>query len=179
MAGLKAKLAAGSLVLASIFSPVSLADDRSVSSPAASSDLFEPIPLREEASCESLFVDNEGFEHGPGVSSYKYSVDYPGAIGISIYPGGDLNGFTPEEIGTIFVNTFRNQGLHAECFVSAEPVDGGTSINFNIRGQSWEEDGSMNLEAAMDVETLRSVVAEAKTGNLILASSGVDFTPLN
>lgn len=142
-----------------------LADDTS-----ARPDLFPPIDLREEPSCGPLYVNKVGRVINAGFSAFDYSERNPGKVGISIFPGQDLGPNSPEDLGTALVNSLRNRGVHAECFVHYDYGPKGTGVDFKIRGLSWGKDKPLQISQALNKETMDAVAAEVKTGIMLLGT---------
>ena len=92
-------------------------------------------------------------------------------MGIYVAPGNDLNGYTPEQLGTYLVNNFRREGLHSECFLGSSADDRGTALNFGVNGLVWDNEKMLNLQQATNAKNLKAVTAEAKTGKALLNSS--------
>jgi len=71
-------------------------------------------------------------------------------------------------IGTKLVAAFEQNDVQAACFVHNEIGPKGSGFNFKITGLSWSEDGPMSIAEATNIETLRGVVAEARTARALL-----------
>jgi len=128
----------------------------------------QEISLRETPQCAPSQKNKHGLDMGASGTAWAYSNENPGTVGIYIAPGNDLNGYTPEQLGTYLVNIFQKEGVEAECFISERPVPKGSAVDFNVNGLSWGNDRMLNLQQATDMKTLTAVVAEAKAGKALL-----------
>ena len=135
------------------------------------------MEMRETFKCADLRENEAGRVFNAGTSAWVYSDEQSGRVGISIYPGRDLGDHSPEKLGTILVNTFRDNGVQAECFVNDEGVENGTSIDFKVNGLSWGKTRTFNISEATDPETLKGVIDEAKTGRMLLSSNSTADRP--
>jgi hypothetical protein len=112
--------------------------------------------------CSPLYVTRDGQVLPASSSAHAYSEYNKGAVGIYIEPGEDLDGETPESYAALLVETFRNNGIESECFVSTKSRLGGTGINFKIDGTSYNSKREYNIAEAYNIELLRGVAAEAR-----------------
>ncbi|WP_416877415.1 hypothetical protein [Litorimonas sp.] len=155
---------AGALVL----SPMTATAQQPTAQPASWSQTTECAPLRQ---------NSVGRIMNAGSSAWDYSDQNPGKIGIAVFPGQDLGDNTPEEVGTWLVRTLATAGVEAECFVQTSYGKNGTGIDFLVNGSSWmdieQRDVRFNLEEIRDADRLRSMVAEAKTGKVLLTSASI------
>ena len=147
-------------------------DANTMPSVTKASVAFPPLPERTEAFCAPLQENRHGLMLDASGSAFQHSKKNPGTVGISVAKGRDLT-MPAENLGTILVNTFRGAGVDAECFVSPHGAMNGTAISLNVNGVSWKEDGFMNLDEVTDRDELRRVVAEAKTGKLLLTQASL------
>jgi len=131
------------------------------SSVASADDNVHKASLGSNSQCAPLLVAPAGYTIDASASAYKYSVDNPGAVGIPIFPGGDLPGNSPHALGTQLVTIFENGGVEAKCFVHNERHKSGSSINFKIDGLSWKEHGSLNIKEGTSLTVLKGVRAQA------------------
>lgn len=87
--------------------------------------------------CQPLHYSSSGVNMGADRSSYKFSNEAKGNVGIAIYGGQDLKktGYTPEQIGAYLVKQVEMaQGIDAECFIHNEEMPRGSSILFTVNG---------------------------------------------
>ncbi len=129
--------------------------------------------------CSPLAQTSTGREVDASYSAHKYSQENVGAVGISIFGGRDLGSFSPHDLGTKLVKILEMNGVKAECFVHHRDVTNGTAVNFNVDGLAWKEDGFLNISESISKDTLRGVIAEAKTAKSLLASSSQPVAQLN
>ncbi|MCU7805667.1 MAG: hypothetical protein KZQ96_20975 [Candidatus Thiodiazotropha sp. (ex Lucinoma borealis)] len=146
---------------------------------AAMFGAFSTAAQAEGAQCAPLEQAASGHVFDASTSAYIYSQENIGAVGISIFPGVDLGRFTGHDLGTKLVKIMEMNGVEAECFVHNEPGPNGTAVNFKIAGLSWKEDGSLNASQSFDKETLRGVIAEAKTAKELLAARSQPLAALD
>lgn len=162
---------AGAVALTTLFAAPACANDASAS---AAENGLEP---REEASCGELLTTSTGRQINASTSAHSYAREHTGNVGISIFAGQDLGEYSPEFLGTALVNSFRNRGVEAECFVHHEPMPNGTGIRFHIAGLTYPESESYSISEAYSVDTIESLADEAKTaGMLLTASADTPFT---
>lgn len=121
--------------------------------------------------CSPLYRNIAERQAGAGLSAHIYSQEHVGAVGISIYPGRTLSRDSAHSLGVQLVNAFRQNDVEASCFVHFQNGSGGSGFDFVISGLSWNEEGPLNITEATNVETLRSVIAEAKTARTLLSSN--------
>ncbi|MEM7467204.1 MAG: hypothetical protein AAF387_10000 [Pseudomonadota bacterium] len=128
-----------------------------------------------DGQCAALTKDAQGYEWDASYSAHNYSEDNIGNVGISIYPGEDLNSFSADELGSKLVNLFKSAGVQAECFINNSSfTESGTALSFKIDGLSIVIDGDDTFgmkQVREDKRILRSAAAEeAKTAKDVLAS---------
>lgn len=132
--------------------------------------------------CAPLEKTNYGMELGASYSAHAYSEKHVGSVGISIFPGADIGGEKPNELGTTIVNALRGAGIEAECFVNNSHYDSsGTALGFKVGGLSIQIDGddSFNIDQVWDDKRiLKATVAEAKTAKQLYASNQNDTLAL-
>jgi hypothetical protein len=108
-------------------------------------------------------------------TAHMYSQKNLGAVGISIFPGADLerNGFTADELGAKLVNVLKGAGVEAQCFINnSHFINSGTALGFKVNGLSITIDGDDRFNMGQvqdDKRILRTTVAEAKTSKMLLA----------
>lgn len=132
---------------------------------------FSPLQKREAPYCSALKFNDHGLSLNDTTSAFRYSEENIGAVGISIAPGNDLNGYTPEQLGTHFVNLFADLGVEAECFIRKTDAPNGTAIGFNVNGLVIKQSPDhrfFNLEQALNPENIKELEAEAKMGKRLL-----------
>jgi hypothetical protein len=135
--------------------------------------------------CAPLEKTSYGMELGASYSAHAYSEKNVGSVGISIFPGADLeaSGFTADQLGTKLVSVLRGAGINAECFVNNSHFDAsGTALGFKVGGLSIQIDGDDSFNMAQvqsDKRILKATVAEAKTAKQLLASTDPDTLALN
>ncbi|WP_438729245.1 hypothetical protein ACR9YC_02135 [Parasphingorhabdus sp. DH2-15] len=121
--------------------------------------------------CSPLFRTSTGRQVDASFSAHDYSKKNIGAVGISIFPGRTLTMDAAHTLGNKLVDALKHNGVEARCFVHYDNGPKGTGINFKIAGLSWSKDGPLNILEATNVETLRGVIAEAKTARALLSSN--------
>lgn len=135
---------------------------------------MQKVNLQQPATCAPLEKTGYGMEWDASYSAHKYSRNNVGSIGISIFPGADLDNFTADELGAKLVSLFESTGVQAKCFVNnSQFSNSGTALGFKIGGLSITIDGdnSFNMDqVAQDKRILRTAISEAKTANQLLAS---------
>lgn len=142
---------------------------------------FSTAVHAEDAQCSSLKQNRYGHQMGAGSSAHLYSQQNVGAVGISIFPGADLeiSGFTAHQLGAKLVSVLNKAGVKAECFVNDSLFENnGTALGFQIDGFSITVDGQDAFgmrQIQEDKRILRSAVAEAKTAKMLLASEKPDL----
>ena len=168
--GLTAPLKAAFLGATIMLSPIAAsANDASV----------QNASLEKPTQCSTLLLNQHGFEMGAGANALKFSDDNKGSVGIAVYPGKDMNGYTPDQIGLYLGSLFEGQSVDAKCFIAPANLNRHTGILYNVNGLSWTESGSLNLQQATDGTTVDGIVAEAKTGKLLLSSASSSPSALN
>ena len=134
----------------------------------------------EEAQCAPLKKTNWGQDLGASSSAHMYSEDNIGSVGISIFPGADLetNGFTADELGTTIVSALSDVGVNAQCYVhKTQFPESGTALGFKVAGLSIVVDGDESFNMAQvwnDGRILQSTIAEAKTAGQLLAGADIE-----
>lgn len=136
-------------------------------------------PFEQPIQCSELMNNTNGFKMGAGANAQKYSEDNKGSVGIAVYPGKDMNGYTPDQIGLYLSSLFESSDVDARCFISPSTSDNHTGIVYTVNGLSWTNDGSLNLQQATDGGTVSNIVAEAKTGGRLLRSALLSSPTLN
>lgn len=120
--------------------------------------------------CKTLRTTSTGREITSAVSAHIYSEERPGNVGIFIYPGADLVNVTAQQAGGFLVAVMRQNGVTAECFIEKEVSSRGTSINFIINGIGIRDE-PFGVDEITDKRLLGKVIAEAKTAEMVLAST--------
>lgn len=133
---------------------------------------FSTASHADGAQCGPLYQTSTGREVDASYSAHRYSQQHVGAVGISIFPGADLGSYSGHDLGTKIVSALKINGVDAECFVHNNTHSNGTSVNFHITGLAWKEDGALNISQSLARDTLRGVIAEAKTARELLAHKG-------
>lgn len=131
------------------------------------------------AQCAPMEQAASGHVFDAGTSAHIYSQRNVGAVGISIFPGADLGNQSPHKLGNILRSTMQKYGVESECYVHNNPGPNGTSVQFHIDGLAWKEDGSLNVSQSLDKNTLRGVIAEAKTAKELLAARSQPLAALD
>lgn len=120
--------------------------------------------------CSPLYRNAVDRQASAGLSAHIYSRENVGAVGISIYPGRTLSQDSAHALGVKIVTALEQNGVGARCFVHYENGTKGSGFDYKITGLSWSDDGPLNIVEATSPETLRGVIAEAKTARALLAS---------
>lgn len=138
---------------------VALLEEFAVAAPEAPAEICSPV--RKAAN---------GVSWGASRTAHQFSMERRGNVGISIYPGAELkeSKYTADQIGVYLVEQLQKGSdvIRAKCFVNERWVDGGTSINFKVYGISIPKRkdpriGGVNLEVALDANTINAVKGEA------------------
>jgi len=94
-------------------------------------------------------------------------------VGISIFPGQDLSVATADAVGAKLASVLNQNGVDAQCFVHNEVGSKGTGFNFKIDGLTWSESGPLDISEATSANTLKAVLAEAKTAKALLSPAAL------
>lgn len=142
-----------------------------------------PSEARESAFCGELFVDPEtNNERNASYSAGRHARENPGVVGISIFVGVDLPQDRVDDLARALEVSFENRGVPARCFVDRTLVEGGTGIRFHVRGLAYPSSGPSYIiddfyapdNNGSDI--IDGIAAEARTGNMLLAERGDDYT---
>ena len=170
--GSSVKTGATTLALATLLTFSSAASNTAQAEDAQA----QPVVLQHASSCAPLEETNWGQTINASTSAHMYSQENIGSIGISIFPGADLqtNGFTADELGTTLVRALEDVGIDAQCFVNNSHFENsGTAMGFKVAGLSITIDGdnSFNLsEVLRDQKVLVAAINEAKTAKQLLVN---------
>jgi len=121
--------------------------------------------------CAPLDRTSSGRSVAAVVSAHRYSRENVGAVGIPISPGRDLGSRSPHELGALLVEGLRRTGVEARCFIDDVRAPRGTGVEFVINGLEWDDRGSLSISEALNVDTIKSVAAEATAARRLLASN--------
>lgn len=134
---------------------------------ATNSSNYEAYAAQQEQ-CSPLYQTSTGREVDASYSAHNYSQENKGAVGIAIFAGPDLGNASPHLLGTKLVQVMRQNGLESKCFVHHTPNKNGTSVTFKIDGLSIGPDSGYGIAKALEKETLRNVVLNARTAQKLL-----------
>lgn len=155
------------LALAMTFTPMANAQE----APVQKASVTAPTE------CAPLLANQHGFEMGAGANAQKFSDENKGSVGIAVYPGNDMNGYSPDQIGLYLSELLGERSVNARCFVSdSMATDKPTGVKYKVNGYSWNEDVSLNLQQATSAETIESLADSAKTGRALLTSADATST---
>lgn len=122
--------------------------------------------------CDPL-IEINGLTADAGLSAQTISSQTPGLVAISAYPGPDLHDYP-----TFLEGLFEKNGVRATCFInSTEYETSGSALSFYVAGTPVSFDGRQHFgidEINSNIEILKTVAAEARTAQLLLASNNAD-----
>ena len=138
---------------------------------ASANDNLHNASIKPNAQCAPLYQSSTGRKINASYSSYKYSQENIGAVGISIFPGQDATFEVANSLGTKIATVLKRHGVEAECFVHNEIGPKGTGFNFDIVGIPWSEDRPLNAKEATSKDVLKAVLERAKIAKDVVAVS--------
>lgn len=111
-----------------------------------------------------------GISLSSDASARERSMEEPGTVAISTFPGADVTGAP-----TNLTNMFRNNRISADCYLNDSYfADSGTVFSLYVAGNRVEVEGENRfgiLDLQTNPEIIRSAVNEARLAKAALASA--------